>query len=569
MTVNHGRGVVTMVQTPMTAYLTRGRAQASQSVERIDDEGTVIGSSPRAPIRNKRGLPIKKSKKSKRQLREQKKRARKREKAKAKRSRCNSVNESTITPSSRSTPVPASNQDFDDAQVDPTSNDGSFLLTERSLTDMLASTSPVNAANLNSHEDRCDCTSKERIIMLESQLTASVIACEGEVLENKRLLNYIELLEAELESKTKTEKRQKSEIKRLVTENDNLRKSLSRFKGIRKYTGLTKSTNTDEEIYPQSVTSHPRAHEADREKFEAFHRDMVNVATSMVYAFEQYHKSDTNTRVPDQISDGQNVSNKQNSDNVSDLHDAAPTRRHNVSHSEAVAPSPHASVLRQTNGQNIPVVIGVSRKERIDSADKYSHDLNSGGHQTQPCPRQQGELADECVVIGSSLVSGLGAKLSAEGVKATSYTHRGALIPRIRDHIPGILPTNSNPKSVVLLCGGNDSERYHSSSVTKQYDELINDVRKRCPSARIILCKVPQRPGNERTVRNIKELNVFLDRKAKNDGTISTLEICPNISSFFKRDQLHLNSKGIKHAARELANHMRTNFRASVQMARR
>ena len=111
--------------------------------------------------------------------------------------------------------------------------------------------------------------------------------------------------------------------------------------------------------------------------------------------------------------------------------------------------------------------------------------MNSGGHQTQPCPRQQGELADECVVIGSSLVSGLGAKLSAEGVKATSYTHRGALIPRIRDHIPGILPTNSNPKSVVLLCGGNDSERYHSSSVTKQYDELINDVRKRCPSARI------------------------------------------------------------------------------------
>ena len=83
VTVNHGRDVVTMVQTPMTAYLTRGRAQASQSVERIDDEGTVIGSSPRAPIRNKRGLPIKKSQKSKRQLREQKKRARKRERAKA------------------------------------------------------------------------------------------------------------------------------------------------------------------------------------------------------------------------------------------------------------------------------------------------------------------------------------------------------------------------------------------------------------------------------------------------------------------------------------------------------
>ena len=151
---------------------------------------------------------------------------------------------------------------------------------------------------------------------------------------------------------------------------------------------------------------------------------MVNVATAMVSAFEQYHKSDTNTRVPDQMSDGQIVRNKQNSDNVSDLHDAAPTRRHNVSHSEAVAPSPHASVLRQTNGQNIPVVIGVSRKERMDSANKYSHDLNSGGHQTQPCHacrRQQGGLADKCVVLGSSLVSGLGAKLSSEGVKATSY----------------------------------------------------------------------------------------------------------------------------------------------------
>ena len=43
--------------------------------------------------------------------------------------------------------------------------------------------------------------------MLESQLTASIIACEGEANENKRLRNYVEPLESELDNKIKIEKK--------------------------------------------------------------------------------------------------------------------------------------------------------------------------------------------------------------------------------------------------------------------------------------------------------------------------------------------------------------------------
>ena len=53
--------------------------------------------------------------------------------------------------------------------------------------------------------------------------------------ENKRLKNHVEPLEAEIDRFKKTNNSQKAEIKKLISENDKLRKDLSRYQGIRKY----------------------------------------------------------------------------------------------------------------------------------------------------------------------------------------------------------------------------------------------------------------------------------------------------------------------------------------------
>ena len=74
----------------------------------------------------------------------------------------------------------------------------------------------------------------EQIIMYESQITASSIQLEAEIADNS-LQTQVELLEAEINKHRKINGSQKSEIKRLQTENDKLRKELSRFTGIRKF----------------------------------------------------------------------------------------------------------------------------------------------------------------------------------------------------------------------------------------------------------------------------------------------------------------------------------------------
>ena len=286
-------------------------------------------------------------------------------------------------------------------------------------------------------------------------------------------------------------------------------------------------------------------------------KKMINVATSMISAIEQFHSSEKNAHATDRISDCNNVF--QQKDTISCQRDSA--QRPNVQRRDSVSLVPATRARGQTAAQNIPVVIGVSRKEGTNygiQRDSNTSDLPSS--ESHRRPTQQSASRNECVVMGPSLVSGLGSKLCSEGVKATSYPHRGATIPQIRENVKGILPKDSKPKSVVLLCGGNDSERYHSSDVSVQYDALINDVRKRCPSVPIVLCKVPQRPCNERTARNIKDLNAFLDTKATNDLTITTVEICPNHPWLYKRDKVHFNGRGIKLAARRLAGHISANF---------
>ena len=141
--------------------------------------------------------------------------------------------------------------------------------------------------------------------MFESQLTASIIVCEGEANKNKRLRNYAELLESELDNKTKIENNQKYEIKRPTNDNDKLRKSLSRFEGMKKYVGVTKATNT--EMLSRDIACDPRVDETNREKFEIFQRKMINVATSIISAIEQFHSSEKNAHATDRISDCNNT----------------------------------------------------------------------------------------------------------------------------------------------------------------------------------------------------------------------------------------------------------------------
>ena len=91
------------------------------------------------------------------------------------------------------------------------------------------------------------------------------------------------------------------------------------------------------------------------------------------------------------------------------------------------------------------------------------------------------------VLIGTSLTRGVGAALHNHGIDVTTYTYAGTHIPHIRSRLKGIFNPSYQPQRVILQCGGNDLEAQPVDRVAFQFECLINDVRRLCPNARIIV----------------------------------------------------------------------------------
>ena len=126
--------------------------------------------------------------------------------------------------------------------TDCASDNVDILISYNSLTDLLASADNLlNSSQAENHSD----SNVNEIVRLESKLVASEIELQGERHECIALQNQIELLMSEIDKMKKIDKNQKCEIRKLVNENDKLKKDVSKFSGIRKYTNLQRSVNDD------------------------------------------------------------------------------------------------------------------------------------------------------------------------------------------------------------------------------------------------------------------------------------------------------------------------------------
>ena len=166
--------------------------------------------------------------KSKRKIKAQQKRDRKRDNLARK---CKNFVQPSNTPLNDDT-MDNSNRLTDD-----------LLHDERSLTDMLASalrdtpsgSQTVTVTDNGTPQSCIDESSLSQVISLESQLVVSRIENESASNEITRLKTVIELLEEEISCYKKTSTYQKQEIKSLKSTNDNLRRELSHFRGMRRF----------------------------------------------------------------------------------------------------------------------------------------------------------------------------------------------------------------------------------------------------------------------------------------------------------------------------------------------
>ena len=135
--------------------------------------------------------------------------------------------------------------------------------------------------------------------------------------------------------------------------------------------------------------------------------------------------------------------------------------------------------------------------------------------------------------------------------------YRGADIPTVRSRISHILKPGLQPKCIVLQVAGNDATKQSSQAILARYETLLNDIRRRCPDATLVLSKVSPRQGTTRTMTTISEINRHLDSFAARMDNVCTIDVCPKSVHHFKRDRTHFNKWGLAYLADNLASTLR------------
>ena len=529
--------------------------------------------------------------KRKRVTKEERKRQRKRVNQPRKCKVTNRNADSTPTQTSV-TPMPSPTQEGSpNLQSHGHVTDTSIHINDRSLTDMLMS-GGVSGTMAESTEP---CTVEAR---LQSKLAAAALALEHEITEKTRLHNTVELLQAEIEEYKRNQKVMKSEVKRLTTDNDNLRRSISRYRGMRRYT--TNDNHSDKSTCTHDNPSIPHANDdlaTAQAKLDSL-RDFINHAGETLLSAVRDETTPTNDNFVEVIS--------------------RPSRRLRNIQPSSDTPASHVSnqVSNSTEAQSISVVIGAGRAQpfnepvssgyaaacrrvptalpsrtvvpdrssqrstpHIGLSRPVSHQTNSGTGQQRPNqvfpvtrevahrPKSHPVLSrgPSTLVIGISLVRGLGVKLANLGANAVVYSYPGQYIPYIRSRIPHLVSCRNPPEQVVLQCGGNDSEHMDVSHVTSQFECLIREIKQYCPNALIILSTIPPRGDNSVVLNNINSVNSWLTHRAGRGDNVRTVKICPQLTTSFKKDMVHLNGKGLAYYARRLVGHIQNFHRPSQQ----
>ena len=507
----------------------------------LDGNATPVGNpgdqsaSIHAIVTNPRGVtgtqssshdpPRRYSKKSKRITKAERRRERKRTRIPRKCKKGVLSPRSTPKTQSPPTPTPVPPHEHESRLGnDELSGDDSVMFDDRSLTELLMSQPTSSSSPMPSSVT----SGGNHTAQLQSQIAAAAIRLEGHAEEKRRLQNQVELLMEEIDTYRKQDQRQKLSIKKLTNANDQLKRDISRYRGMRKF--------ATEDIQASPVDKSHEQLDLVNAKLLSLREHVASVATSLISAIE---------------TDGDTI---QTDSRIFTNASTRGTERQVIRTTLSSEP---------TQGEPIPVVTScVNRPSAISGS--YAEAV-----QRTPAPRVQrtqrttrSPRCSQTYVIGTSLTRGLGEQLHKLGADATSFTYAGTRIPHIRSRIPHAIPRTAQPTNVMLQCGGNDVERVPVSAIKEQYEGLIRDVRNHCPHARIVLSTIPPRRTNDKVLQNIIRVNNYLrERGTHNDG-VTTIDVVPQDPDHFKKDKVHFNGKGLRLYAANIAKHL-SNFTRS------
>lgn len=162
--------------------------------------------------------------------------------------------------------------------------------------------------------------------------------------------------------------------------------------------------------------------------------------------------------------------------------------------------------------------------------------------------------SDTVVIIGDSLVRGVGAKLEQQSNMYTAASRGGARIENVTEEISQM--KDKEDRHLVVLVGTNNVQKEGSVEIIEKYKTLI-EVSKRIKSRKISICGIPRRVDLT-SYQNSRRLGVNQQLKeicTKND--VEYIEYEPQ-NSRLARDGLHLNYLGQDELAGRIFSHCKT-----------
>ena len=356
---------------------------------------------------------------------------------------------------------------------------------------------------------------------------------------------------------------QKLEIKKLTNDNDKLKRDISKYNGMRRFT----SSDTQSSVVNECIDSR-----ADCSSCKTLRSKLIGVTDTLVTALDEHASGDFT--VVTHRKRGQTVTAPSNSSVQKSHQTNTDTRTPN----KTAQPSFASVITRQVSTPTpmAPRTLSQQPSERspprpipvIEIGAAARHATQGGttalGERSPAAEPTERNNPSETIIIGTSLISGLGPMLHRQGIPVTSYMYRGADIPTIQGRISSILPPGATPKRIILQVAGNDVTKHSPDKVAARYDALISGIKMRCPQAEIILSKVPPRKGTPRTMSSINEINRRIDTFASKIHNVSSIDVCPSALYHFKKDCTHFNVAGVKYYASGMANVLR-NFHRQHQ----
>ena len=418
----------------------------------------------------------------------------------------------------------------DDVISSAVSNDN-----ERSLSDMLASAYSDSSTDPSGDmgHDTSDDKGLDPMIALELEIMASRVELDGIRREKSSLDTAVELLMEEIEGYKKVCNNQKQECKRMKNENDQLRREVSQYKGIRKYTEKPNEASVNKANDEVLIA---------KAKLASLKESMIRIADDLINVIDGDDDRDTTeyTTVTSRRRSHVNF----RSDDVMPTDDVPDSSPHVIS---VVTPSTmmrDAAVdgIRHGGPTARPPAVPV-----VTSTRTYSQAVSARAQ--RPGTTEQ----KRPLIIGTSLTKGAGSRLHDRGVSAECYTYAGCEIPHIKDRIRHVISKPRQHSICVLQAGGNDAERRPVEHVISQYNALIDEVRRCTPGTDIMISAIPPRRNNTAIINKIESINAHLQQKCSIERGLHYVQVFPDQVKLYKKDKVHFNIRGANVYAMRLA----------------